>query len=305
MNGGDTEKLTGISRRNLHFYEEQSLIEPNRNPDNGYRDYSEKDIEKLKMIRGVRTLDVPLELIGDYFKGKVTLTELSAAQEQRLINKQKEIETALNICKELQTIEELKGNTVNTLLEKMDELETKKNLFDEWKKDYKLASELAKKEFFYFYPEKAVETAKDMTAALCHYANVNGYQLEIIKEGLNPEFILNGITYTASSSNGSNNLTSNVFYPEICCEAKDPSFIYNKPLTKKQKVLKFLSSYAVFPSIIFIVVMFYGGGIGVTLFSVWKFWVILIGSIGLTVIANYFLKHNSFLNKTRKKEDKQ
>ena len=304
MNGKETEKLTGISRRNLRFYEEQGLIEPNRNPDNDYRDYSEKDIEKLKIIRGLRTIDVPLELIGDYFKGKITLTELSAAQEQRLINKQKEVATALNICKELQSIEELKGNTVDTLLEKMDEPETKKNLFDEWKKDYKLASELAKKEFFYFYPEKPVETAKDMTAELCHYADINGYKLEITKEGLNPEFILNGITYTASSSNGSYNLFSNVFYPEICCEAKDPSSIYNKPLTKKQKVLKFLSSYAVIPSIVFIVAMFYGGGIGIALFSVWEFWVIFLGSICLTVIANHFLKHNSFLNKTSKKEDK-
>ena len=298
MNGKETEKLTGISRRNLRFYEEQGLIEPNRNPDNDYRDYCEKDIEKLKIIRGLRTIDVPLELIGDYFKGKVTLNQLSSTQERHLINKQKEVETALNICKELKSLEELKGNTVDSLLEKMDDPENKKTLFDEWKNDYKLASTLAKKEFFYFYPEETVNTAKDMTKELCLYADTNGYSLEIIKEGLQPEFILNGITYIASSSNDSGNLFSNVFYPEIVCEAKDPSSIYKDGLTKKQKVLKFLLSYATLPLIVFFLSFTYGGGaFALSVFSFWEFWVIFIASIALPIIV-----HLIFKNKSKKKD---
>ena len=56
MNGKEAEKITGISRRNLRFYEDQGLIEPERNPENDYREYSEKDIERLKIIRSLRLL---------------------------------------------------------------------------------------------------------------------------------------------------------------------------------------------------------------------------------------------------------
>lgn len=63
MNAKQTEAATGISRRNLRFYEDQGLIHPHRNPDNDYRDYSEQDIRDLKLIRALRMLDVPLEEI--------------------------------------------------------------------------------------------------------------------------------------------------------------------------------------------------------------------------------------------------
>ena len=64
MNAKQTEAATGISRRNLRFYEDQGLIHPHRNPGNDYRDYSEQDIRDLKLIRALRMLDVPLEEIG-------------------------------------------------------------------------------------------------------------------------------------------------------------------------------------------------------------------------------------------------
>ena len=57
MNAKQAEKLTGISRRNLRFYEDRGLIHPERNPQNDYRDYSEKNIENLKRIRVLRMLD--------------------------------------------------------------------------------------------------------------------------------------------------------------------------------------------------------------------------------------------------------
>ena len=38
MNAKQTEAATGISRRNLRFYEDQGLIHPHRKPGNDYRD---------------------------------------------------------------------------------------------------------------------------------------------------------------------------------------------------------------------------------------------------------------------------
>ena len=103
MNAKQTEAATGISRRNLRFYEDQGLIHPHRNPGNDYRDYSEQDIRDLKLIRALRMLDVPLEEIGACLEGKTTLAQVSTAQQFRLEQRQKELEAAIRFCRELQS----------------------------------------------------------------------------------------------------------------------------------------------------------------------------------------------------------
>ena len=52
----DVEERTGLSRSNVRFYEKEKLIEPSRNESNGYRDYSENDVENIKKIAYLRTL---------------------------------------------------------------------------------------------------------------------------------------------------------------------------------------------------------------------------------------------------------
>ena len=285
MNGKETEKLTGISRRNLRFYEDQGLIEPSRNPVNDYRDYSDKDIEKLKIIRSLRTLDVPLELISDYFKGKITIAELSEKQEKRLSEKQKEVEIALNICKELHNIENFTGSTVDNILEKMDEEEIHKSLFDNWINDYKQAAEYADKDFFYIIPEDAVRTRNDMTIALINYAEENNMEIEFIKEGLNPIFKLNGSTYSASCANSSYTNMSDIMYPEIFCEALHPEEIYKKPLTRKQKVMAFIHNWWGFFVFIVLVDVLTAIHLGTNVLKEPTIWIITVVLIGLGFFA--------------------
>ena len=43
----NVEERTGLSRSNVRFYEKEKLIEPSRNESNGYRDYSENDVENI------------------------------------------------------------------------------------------------------------------------------------------------------------------------------------------------------------------------------------------------------------------
>ena len=49
MNINQVEKMTGVSKRNIRFYEKQGLLSPNRE-ENNYRDYSEQDVNTLKKI---------------------------------------------------------------------------------------------------------------------------------------------------------------------------------------------------------------------------------------------------------------
>ena len=46
----EVEEQTGLTRSNIRFYEKEKLIEPLRNDKNGYRDYSEKDVENIKKL---------------------------------------------------------------------------------------------------------------------------------------------------------------------------------------------------------------------------------------------------------------
>ena len=57
----DVEERTGLSRSNIRFYEKEKLIEPSRNESNGYRDYSENDVENIKKIAYLRTLGISME----------------------------------------------------------------------------------------------------------------------------------------------------------------------------------------------------------------------------------------------------
>ena len=44
-------KILGVARSTLLYYERIGIISPARNPENGYRDYSQKDIDKLLLFR--------------------------------------------------------------------------------------------------------------------------------------------------------------------------------------------------------------------------------------------------------------
>ena len=48
MKINEAEKLAGITRKNIRFYEKEGLLNPGRSLENGYRDYQPEDVETLK-----------------------------------------------------------------------------------------------------------------------------------------------------------------------------------------------------------------------------------------------------------------
>jgi len=67
------EAIVGISRKNIRFYEEEGLIKPRRNAENGYREYSEADVVILKQVKLLRKLAVPIEEIRKLQQGEESL----------------------------------------------------------------------------------------------------------------------------------------------------------------------------------------------------------------------------------------
>lgn len=61
---GAVAKLTGVTVRTLHHYDEIGLLSPGERSGAGYRRYSEADLERLQQILGYRELGFRLEEIA-------------------------------------------------------------------------------------------------------------------------------------------------------------------------------------------------------------------------------------------------
>lgn len=72
----EVENLTGITSHNIRFYEKENLILPKRNPLNGYREYTEADVELLNRIKLLRILDIPVSDIRECIEEKKHLSEV-------------------------------------------------------------------------------------------------------------------------------------------------------------------------------------------------------------------------------------
>ena len=97
----DVEKRTGLSRSNIRFYEKEKLIEPSRNESNGYRDYSENDVENIKKIAYLRTLGISIEDIRSIISEKVTLREMLKKQNEVLKSQITDLNKAKFMCEKM------------------------------------------------------------------------------------------------------------------------------------------------------------------------------------------------------------
>ncbi|MFI6123336.1 MerR family transcriptional regulator [Streptomyces sp. NPDC051064] len=63
MRIGELSKATEVPTRMLRYYEEQGLITPRR-LDNGYREYDDYLIDRVRQIRGLLDAGIPTRIIG-------------------------------------------------------------------------------------------------------------------------------------------------------------------------------------------------------------------------------------------------
>ena len=102
MKIGEAAKETGLSISNIRFYEKKGLLEPARDQESKYRNYTEEDILRLKKIIIFRKMDFSVEQIAAMLKGKTDAKVVLKNQEQELFNKIREMEGALELCRILE-----------------------------------------------------------------------------------------------------------------------------------------------------------------------------------------------------------
>lgn len=75
MKINEVEQQVGVSKKNIRFYEQQGLLSPKRNSENGYREYDETDVLRLKKIKLLRKLSLPIEEIRKIQSGDLFLAD--------------------------------------------------------------------------------------------------------------------------------------------------------------------------------------------------------------------------------------
>ena len=115
MNIREVEKETGIKKTNIRYYENAGLIKAGRNKENNYREYTPDDIELLKKIRFLRTLDISISDIRELETGTLELSEVIGARLAELQRESENLELIRSLCLRLKeenvTFETLRPET--------------------------------------------------------------------------------------------------------------------------------------------------------------------------------------------------
>lgn len=225
MNINELERLTGITKQNIRFYEKKGLLHPARNSENNYREYTQDDLMKLKAIKLLRKLDFSLEDIRKILLDETPLEETLAQHLKLLQEKQQELNACIDVCKDLlhktksSTLQpsahsasqqpicddnlpysQLRSLDIDKTLQKIDTIERNGGKFMSIINDYKKFATAENLKRFSFKPDTLVLNSNEFREALLQYAEENHLNMVITKTGMYPTFTIDGLEYTAYRS---------------------------------------------------------------------------------------------------------
>lgn len=129
---GEIAKLCGVSVRTVQYYDTRSILTPSELSEGGRRLYSEDDLRRLKIICFLRSIDLPINTIGQLLQeenpGSV-ISLLLDQQEQALRDELNERQEKLRILEELkQELKSVKNFSVESIGDIAYQMENKKKL---------------------------------------------------------------------------------------------------------------------------------------------------------------------------------
>lgn len=140
MKINEVEQSIGITKKNIRFYEQQGLLKPSRNLNNGYRDYSPDDVLMLRQIKLLRKLGIPIEEIKKLQSNYLTLEDCLRRHLITLERESKNLASIQSFCQRLLsedvTLDSLNLEQLLSDMENMEEGGT--HFMDIKKKDKRL-----------------------------------------------------------------------------------------------------------------------------------------------------------------------
>ncbi len=135
MKINEMELRSGITKKNIRFYEDQGLLSPRRDAANGYRDYGETELAVLLRIKLLRKLGVPIGEIRLLEDGSHTVGDVMRRHIVSLEREQRNLEQAAALCRELQNFDKPAAELdAQAVLTRMEELERGGTVFSNGQK---------------------------------------------------------------------------------------------------------------------------------------------------------------------------
>lgn len=222
----EVEIITGITKQNIRYYERQGLLNPERNRENDYREYSEEDVRNLKIIKLFRKLDMPIDEIRKLLHNEIELQNALDRQKEHLEREKERLSDALNFCGKIKEREIVSLNA-DRYLNEMEGEEQNGAVFADWINDFKKVMYAEMVREFSFMPDTMCRTPGEFTDALFRYADENHVNLVITKEGMYPEFEIDGVEYRADRS-------FSRFGAVVHCQMKYPDEIIPEGMSQKR-----------------------------------------------------------------------
>lgn len=116
----DIQVRTGLTRKAIEYYEEKGLIKPTK-LENGYRDYSDEDLNRLVKITSLRKIGMNIADISMLFNNEKSMESFLREKEYRLMIDKKRLEVLELIAK---------GESENNINHKLALIELEETVYE-------------------------------------------------------------------------------------------------------------------------------------------------------------------------------
>lgn len=116
----EIQNKTGLTRKAIEYYEEKGLINPQKN-ENGYRDYSDNDLEILIKVSLFRKLGISVTEIADYLSNGISSLSFVLRRKQHQLDVEEKRKQVLELV--------VKGESQELINEKIKLIEAEESIY--------------------------------------------------------------------------------------------------------------------------------------------------------------------------------
>jgi len=194
----EVEKITGITSKNIRFYEKQGLLTPVRSVENRYREFSEEDVRKLKEIKLLRRFGVGLADIKSVQDGELELSKCMEMYLRYFTEQKKDLEKTIELCEDIKGKDSsIQAIDTDFYLNEIDSAEEKGIKFVDIARDFmtKARSILPAYAKLFFEPDEPIMNPFDFMKELEKWAEKEKKEIIFVNLGMCTTILLDGKRY--------------------------------------------------------------------------------------------------------------
>lgn len=100
---GEVADTVGLSLRTIRYYEEIGLVTPSGRTEGGFRLYTDVDVERLRLVKTLKPLGMPLETVSQLLTCIDGLSDAETTDRQEAVRRLEEaVRVGLERCDQLE-----------------------------------------------------------------------------------------------------------------------------------------------------------------------------------------------------------